>query len=155
MASAWAGSQDEHDRWPGRAETPLPFAPPEPEDATPMVDGSMQNVQLTLAMAFRRAGAGIPTPLIKPRIVEPQGAGQPAGDEVAQGELQGRGPCVASAAYGDERSADEERMTKRWIPERTKRLVEIPRTTVGGSFRAALRERGGEPGSTSPDRSTR
>jgi fatty-acyl-CoA synthase len=51
-----------------------------------------------------RATAGVPTPLVEARIVGD--AGPLAWDGRQQGELQVRGPYVASSYYADERSAE-------------------------------------------------
>jgi acyl-CoA synthetase (AMP-forming)/AMP-acid ligase II len=73
--------------------------------------GSVAHVRSTLAEASEddqahiRSSQGIASPLVEIRIVDPEGEEQPWDGE-ARGELQARGPWVASAYYDDDRSAE-------------------------------------------------
>jgi acyl-CoA synthetase (AMP-forming)/AMP-acid ligase II len=73
--------------------------------------GSVAHVRSTLIdapeeeQAAVRASQGVASPLVEVRIVDPEGTEQPWDGE-ARGELQARGPWVASAYYNDDRSAE-------------------------------------------------
>jgi fatty-acyl-CoA synthase len=73
--------------------------------------GSVAHVRSTLRdkpeeeLADVRASQGIASPLVELRIIDPEGEEQPW-DGQARGELQARGPWVASAYYNDDRSAE-------------------------------------------------
>jgi fatty-acyl-CoA synthase len=73
--------------------------------------GSVAHVRSTLAeasndeLAHVRASQGVASPLVEVRIIDPEGEEQPWDGE-ARGELQARGPWVASAYYNDDRSAE-------------------------------------------------
>jgi fatty-acyl-CoA synthase len=72
--------------------------------------GTVARVKSTLAdrseeqLADLRATAGLPTPMLRARIVDPLEDDPMPWDGIAQGELQVRGPYVAAAYYNDERS---------------------------------------------------
>jgi fatty-acyl-CoA synthase len=73
--------------------------------------GSVAHVRSTMLDASQdeqaaiRSSQGTASPLVEVRIVDPEGTEQPW-DGDSRGELQARGPWVASAYYNDERSAD-------------------------------------------------
>jgi fatty-acyl-CoA synthase len=73
--------------------------------------GSVAHVRSTLRdlpeeeLADVRASQGVASPLVELRIVDAEGEEQPWDGE-ARGELQARGPWVASAYYNDDRSAE-------------------------------------------------
>ncbi|WP_354697661.1 long-chain fatty acid--CoA ligase [Paraconexibacter sp. AEG42_29] len=72
--------------------------------------GSVANIKSTMAdrpeeeLANLRATVGIISPLVDVRIVEPGSADDLPWDGSAQGELQVRGPWIASAYYNDDRA---------------------------------------------------
>jgi fatty-acyl-CoA synthase len=57
-------------------------------------------------LADLRAAQGLPIPLVELRIVDPGNDEEQAWDGEARGELQARGPWIASGYYNDDRSAD-------------------------------------------------
>jgi fatty-acyl-CoA synthase len=57
-------------------------------------------------LADLRAAQGLPIPLVELRIVDPSNDEEQAWDGEARGELQARGPWIASGYYNDDRSAD-------------------------------------------------
>jgi fatty-acyl-CoA synthase len=73
--------------------------------------GSVARVRSTFAgrpeeeLADVRASQGIAQPLVEVRLIDPDGEEQPWDGE-SRGELQARGPWVASAYYDDERSKE-------------------------------------------------